>query len=155
MTNDSCSAFGSAANGSNIDERTAQKLLAEEEAAMEKFRFRHNFWNGLSFRQNEWNTKYLDHDHIQITNCREKAPASNPFAAAPEPGPEETPNILDLFGVGGGGAVADAVGSQITQTVNYPQSITQAPAAPSDDLLQLQGNPFANMMNGEHKRLRE
>merc|ERR1719412_3499270 len=92
------SAFGSAANGSNIDERTAQKLLAEEEAAMEKF--------------------------------REKAPASNPFAAAPEPGPEETPNILDLFGVGGGGAVADA-----------------APAAPSDDLLQLQGNPFANMMN--------
>ena len=26
---------------------------------------------------------------------------------------------------------------------------TQAPAAPSDDLLQLQGNPFANMMNGE------
>merc|ERR1719347_1552722 len=92
------SAFGTAANGSSIDERTAQKLLAEEEAAMEKF--------------------------------REKAPASNPFAAAPEPGPEETPNILDLFGVGGGGAVADA-----------------APAAPSDDLLQLQGNPFANMMN--------
>ena len=34
------SAFGTAANGSNIDERTAQKLLAEEEAAMEKFRFR-------------------------------------------------------------------------------------------------------------------
>ena len=33
------SAFGTAANGSNIDERTAQKLLAEEEAAMEKFRF--------------------------------------------------------------------------------------------------------------------
>ena len=26
---------------------------------------------------------------------------------------------------------------------------SQAPAAPSDDLLQLQGNPFANMMNGE------
>merc|ERR1719228_3040719 len=90
------SAFGTAANGSNIDERTAQKLLAEEEAAMEKF--------------------------------RENAPTSNPFAAAPDSGPEETPNILDLFGVGGG--QADAV-----------------PAAPSDDLLQLQGNPFANMMN--------
>ena len=30
-----------------------------------------------------------------------------------------------------------------------PNLITQAPAAPSDDLLQLQGNPFANMMNGE------
>merc|ERR1719228_955011 len=98
VLNTTSNAFGSAANGSNIDERTAQKLLAEEEAAMEKF--------------------------------REKAPASNPFAAAPEPGPEETPNILDLFGVGGGGAVADT-----------------APAAPSDDLLQLQGNPFANMMN--------
>jgi len=90
------SAFGSAANGSNIDERTAQKLLAEEEAAMEKF--------------------------------RENAPTSNPFAAAPDSGPEETPNILDLFGVGGGQA-------------------DTAPAAPSDDLLQLQGNPFANMMN--------
>ena len=51
------------------------------------------------------------------TNCREKAPATNPFAAAPEPGPEETPNILDLFGVGGGGAVADAVGLHLTQTV--------------------------------------
>ena len=32
------------------------------------------------------------------------------------------------------------------KTSNLP---TQAPAAPSDDLLQLQGNPFANMMNGE------
>jgi len=96
VLNTTSNAFGTAANGSNIDERTAQKLLAEEEAAMEKF--------------------------------RENAPTSNPFAAAPDSGPEETPNILDLFGVGGG--QADAV-----------------PAAPSDDLLQLQGNPFANMMN--------
>jgi len=38
---------------------------------------------------------------------RENAPTSNPFAAAPDSGPEETPNILDLFGVGGG--QADAV----------------------------------------------
>jgi len=96
VLNTTSNAFGSAANGSNIDERTAQKLLAEEEAAMEKF--------------------------------RENAPTSNPFAAAPDSGPEETPNILDLFGVGGGQA-------------------DTAPAAPSDDLLQLQGNPFANMMN--------
>jgi len=96
VLNTTSNAFGTAANGSNIDERTAQKLLAEEEAAMEKF--------------------------------RENAPTSNPFAAAPDSGPEETPNILDLFGVGGGQADA-------------------APAAPSDDLLQLQGNPFANMMN--------
>lgn len=96
ILNTTSNAFGTAANGSAIDERTAQKLLAEEEAAMEKF--------------------------------RETATASNPFAAAPEPAAEETPNILDLFGV-----AAPAGESQ--------------PAAPSDDLLQLQGNPFANMMN--------
>jgi len=97
VLNTTSNAFGTAANGSSIDERTAQKLLAEEEAAMEKF--------------------------------RETATASNPFAAAPEPGAEETPNILDLFGV--------------------PAPATSDPVstAPSDDLLQLQGNPFANMMN--------
>merc|ERR1719474_2350616 len=61
------SAFGTAANGANIDEKTAQKLLEEEAAAMEKF--------------------------------RENASASNPFAAAPPAASEETPNILDLFGV--------------------------------------------------------
>ena len=88
---------------------------------MEKFRFCHNRLNVLFLRQNDWNTKYLslNHDHIRKTNCREKAPTSNPFAAAPEPGPEETPNILDLFGVGGGGAVADAVGSHLLSTVKW------------------------------------
>jgi len=94
VLNTTSNSFGTAANGSTIDEKTAQKLLAEEEAAMEKF--------------------------------RENAPTSNPFAASADSGAEETPNILDLFGVGGGGAAA----------------------APSDDLLQLQGNPFANMMAG-------
>ena len=44
---------------------------------------------------------------------------------------------------------------QVLLWINYlpelknPNLPTQAPAAPSDDLLQLQGNPFANMMNGE------
>ena len=96
------SAFGSAAaNGGNIDDKTAQQLMEEEAAAMEKF--------------------------------RAGASASNPFAAAPAPGAEETPNILDLFGVSADGGAAAA----------------PAPAgATSDDLLQLSGNPFANMLNG-------
>lgn len=99
VLNTTSNSFGTAANGSAIDERTAQKLLAEEEAAMEKF--------------------------------RETATASNPFAAAPESLAEETPNILDLFGVPSG----------------PPNNEIQQPGAPSNDLLQLQGNPFANMMN--------
>merc|ERR1719410_757971 len=67
VLNTTSNAFGTAANGANIDEKTAQKLLEEEAAAMEKF--------------------------------RENASASNPFAAAPPAASEETPNILDLFGV--------------------------------------------------------
>jgi len=91
-------AFGSAAaNGGNIDDKTAQQLMNEEAAAMEKF--------------------------------RAVAPASNPFASGPAPASEETPNILDLFGVSAEGA-APAPGG-----------------ATSDDLLQLSGNPFANMLN--------
>lgn len=98
VLNTTSNAFGTAANGSAIDEKTAKKLLAEEEEAMEKF--------------------------------RETATASNPFAAAADTSIEETPNILDLFGV-----PAPAGGGEAH------------PVAPSDDLLQLQGNPFANMMN--------
>ena len=95
------SAFGSAAaNGGNIDDKTAQQLMDEEAAAMEKF--------------------------------RAGASASNPFASGPAPGAEETPNILDLFGVSADGQAAPA----------------PAPGgATSDDLLQLSGNPFANMLN--------
>ena len=48
------------------------------------------------------------HDSLLKVISRENAPTSNPFAAAPDSGPEETPNILDLFGVGGG--QADTVG---------------------------------------------
>jgi len=111
VLNTTSNAFGTAAS-SAIDSATAQKLLEEEEAAMEKF--------------------------------KESAGANNPFAAAPEPkAEEETPNILDLFGV-----AAPAPGA--TNGTPLP------PAAPpvstpgdkaSDDLLQLQGNPFANMLN--------
>merc|ERR1712032_1475728 len=78
----------------------------------------------------DWKRKKREAVNMRKEKFRENAPTSNPFAAAPDSGPEETPNILDLFGVGGGQA-------------------DTAPAAPSDDLLQLQGNPFANMMNGE------
>ena len=64
---------------------------------------------------------------------RAGAPASNPFASGPAPASEETPNILDLFGVSSDGAApAPAPGG-----------------ATSDDLLQLSGNPFANMLNGK------
>merc|ERR1719154_293848 len=79
VLNTTSNAFGTAANGANIDEKTAAKLLEEEEAAMEKF--------------------------------RENASTHNPFAAAP--------------------AEAAPAGSDKA----------------SDDLLQLAGNPFANMLN--------
>jgi len=108
VLNTTSNAFGTAANGANIDEKTAAKLLEEEEAAMEKF--------------------------------RENASTHNPFAAAPAAAAEETPNILDLFGV-----PAPAAGA--------PTWEAPAEAAPagsdkaSDDLLQLAGNPFANMLN--------
>merc|ERR1719153_1143247 len=79
VLNTTSNAFGTAANGANIDEKTAQKLLEEEAAAMEKF--------------------------------RENASTHNPFAAAPAAPAEETPNILDLFGVAApaGGAVPAAM----------------------------------------------
>lgn len=51
------------------------------------------------------------HDSLLKVISRENAPTSNPFAAAPDSGPEETPNILDLFGVGGG--QADTVGFEL------------------------------------------
>jgi len=113
VLNTTSNAFGTAANGANIDEKTAQKLLEEEAAAMEKF--------------------------------RENASTHNPFAAAPAAPAEETPNILDLFGV-----AAPAGGSAPTQSWEAPATTTAPVAAgdkASDDLLQLAGNPFANMLN--------
>jgi len=100
VLNTTSNAFGSAAanGGGNIDDKTAQHLMEEEAAAMEKF--------------------------------RAGASASNPFATGPAPGSEEAPNILDLFGVSADGQAAPAPGG-----------------ASSDDLLQLSGNPFANMLN--------
>ena len=73
---------------------------------------------------------------------RENASTHNPFAAAPAAGAEETPNILDLFGVAAptGGAPAWETPAEIA-----PAGSDKA----SDDLLQLAGNPFANMLNGE------
>jgi len=107
VLNTTSNAFGTAANGAAIDEKTAQKLLEEEEAAMEKF--------------------------------KESAGTNNPFAAAPETkAEEETPNILDLFGV------AAPPASSMAEPI--PPASNQTEKA-SDDLLQLQGNPFANMLN--------
>jgi len=111
VLNTTSNAFGTAANGAAIDEKTAQKLLEEEAAAMEKF--------------------------------RENASDKNPFAAAPAAAAEETPNILDLFGVAAPTGAAPA----------WEASSDPAPAPTgasdkaSDDLLQLAGNPFANMLN--------
>merc|ERR1719430_2903269 len=113
VLNTTSNAFGTAANGANIDEKTAQKLLEEEAAAMEKF--------------------------------RENASTHNPFAAAPAAPAEETPNILDLFGV-----AAPAGGAAPAPSWEAPATTTAPPAASdkaSDDLLQLAGNPFANMLN--------
>lgn len=102
-------AFG-AASGDVIDEKTAARLLQEEEAAMEKF--------------------------------RSTASASNPFAAQPESSQEQTPNILDLFGV-----AAPTNSSAAPDFSAAPSASDLAAAKASDDLLQLSGNPFANMLN--------
>ena len=60
------------------------------------------------------------HDSLLKVISRENAPTSNPFAAAPDSGPEETPNILDLFGVGGG--QADTVGVWVASVYNLQDS---------------------------------
>ena len=73
----------------------------------------------------------MNEEAAAMEKFRAVAPASNPFASGPAPASEETPNILDLFGVSAEGA-APAPGG-----------------ATSDDLLQLSGNPFANMLNGK------
>ena len=80
----------------------------------------------------------MEEEEAAMEKFRASASASNPFAAAPAGGAEETPNILDLFGVAApaGGAAAPA-----------PAAAPSAGGAASDDLLQLSGNPFANMLN--------
>jgi len=88
--------------------------------------------------------KLLQEEEAAMAQFRTTASSSNPFAAAPEPAhPEETPNILDLFGVS---APANSAAAPSFSAAAYT-----APAAvdgkASDDLLQLAGNPFANMLN--------
>ena len=79
----------------------------------------------------------MEEEAAAMEKFRSTAGASNPFAAAPAGGgAEETPNILDLFGV-----EAPPAGS------SAPAPAPAAAAAASDDLLQLSGNPFANMLN--------
>jgi len=92
-----------------IDEKLQQQLLDEEEHAMKQF--------------------------------KEKKGGTNPFATAPEPASSEnnTPNILDLFGIPDGGVPgAGAPASQASGGASDKAS---------DDLLQLAGNPFASVLN--------
>merc|ERR1719397_2426805 len=107
VLNTTSNAFGTAAsNGGGNIDERVAKQLMEEEAAA-------------------------------MEKFRSGASASNPFAAAPAgEKTEETPNILDLFGVASSGPA---------QSVNSAPAQTAAVA--SDDLLQLTGNPFANMLN--------
>jgi len=74
---------------------------------------------------------------------RDNASASNPFDTAPAATTEETQNILDLFGVS-----ASTSSPSWNATVTAPPiNTTSGSDKASDDLLQLAGNPFANMLN--------
>jgi len=99
-----------------IDEKLQQQLLEEEEHAMKQF--------------------------------KEKKGGTNPFATAPEPASSEnnTPNILDLFGIPDGGAPAGGSGASAT-AAPASQASGGASDKASDDLLQLAGNPFASVLN--------
>lgn len=81
--------------------------------------------------------KLLEEEEAAMEKFRESAGTNNPFAAAAEPAAEETPNILDLFGV-----AAPAVSA-----AEPFAPASQNPDKASDDLLQLQGNPFSNMLS--------
>lgn len=81
-------------------------------------------------------------------NFQEKKGGTNPFATAPEPASSEnnTPNILDLFGIPDGGAPAGGSGASAT-AAPASQASGGASDKASDDLLQLAGNPFASVLN--------
>jgi len=87
--------------------------------------------------------KLLEEEAAAMEKFRSTASASNPFAQAEPETAEETPNILDLFGVP----------APATAAVTAAPVAAAAPAPAyndgkaSDDLLQLAGNPFANMLN--------
>merc|ERR1719474_1103267 len=70
---------------------------------------------------------------VNVLNTTSNAFASNPFAAAPPAASEETPNILDLFGVPAPATATAAPPSTAAPTVSSEKA--------SDDLLQLAGNP--------------
>jgi len=99
-----------------IDEKLQQQLLEEEEHAMKQF--------------------------------KEKKGGTNPFATAPEPASSEnnTPNILDLFGIPDGGVPAGGSGASAA-VAPASQASGGASDKASDDLLQLAGNPFASVLN--------
>ena len=87
----------------------------------------------------------MEEEAAAMEKFRSSTSASNPFAAAPaQAAAEETPNILDLFGV------APPVNTAPAPAPAPVQPQQQTASAASDDLLQLTGNPFANMLNGEN-----
>ena len=79
---------------------------------------------------------------------QEKKGGTNPFATAPEPASSEnnTPNILDLFGIPDGGVPAGGSGASAA-AAPASQASGGASDKASDDLLQLAGNPFASVLN--------
>eukprot|EP00088_Acartia_fossae_P034121 TRINITY_DN349_c0_g1_i5.p1 TRINITY_DN349_c0_g1~~TRINITY_DN349_c0_g1_i5.p1 ORF type:complete len:841 (-),score=235.56 TRINITY_DN349_c0_g1_i5:1003-3525(-) len=123
-------AFG-AASGDVIDEKTAARLLQEEEAAMEKFR----------------STASANNPFAAADNSKPAAGAVGGGAAvtAAAAQPEETPNILDLFGVAAPTTTTAPAAAAAPPPMAASSAVDSSKA--SDDLLQLSGNPFANMLN--------
>ena len=89
------------------------------------------------------------HFAYRIFSLQEQKKATNPFAAAESAaapaaaaGGDNTPNILDLFGMPDGGNPAPAAAAPAPAAASNSSSNKT-----SDDLLQLSGNPFASVLN--------
>lgn len=95
--------------------------------------------NGLDEKMT---AKLLEEEEAAMEKFKTSAAATNPFAAAPDSSAEETPNILDLFGCAA--PAQPAAPAPVPAATISPVDAGKA----SDDLLQLAGNPFANMLNG-------
>jgi hypothetical protein len=104
--------------------------------------------NGSASMDEHTTQKLLEEEAAAMEKFRNSATATNPFAAAPESKEEkdETPNILDLFGCAAPPPTAAPVVSPAAPAAATSPANNAGKA--SDDLLQLAGNPFANMLNG-------
>jgi len=107
------------------DPAIQQQLLAEEEQAMAKYKEQHKATN-------------------PFMASLESAAAAAPTAT------EQTPNILDLFGMQDPSPAAAAASASAAPPSDKPAAAAGAATAGtggSADLLQLSGNPFANIVN--------